>query len=221
MSFSSIKIIVAFTLLSIIWGTNQLNAQEWTLVKKAENVQIYTRPAEHSDIKEIKGVALINVPIDQLMEVLGEVHHYPQWVYKTKSAKIVKKFSENDYIYHTESNMPKLISNRDLVLRSIQWKEPSTGIVYSKSVAVPDSYPQREGVVRIHYFSSVWKITPVSTNKTKIEYTLATDPGGSLPAWLVNLGIAHGPYNTILNLKKRSEKRNSRKMLSSNSSLKK
>jgi len=52
----------------------------------------------------------------------------------------------------------------------------------------------------------VWLIDPAPGNTLKIDYTLQLDPGGSIPAWLVNMFIANGPVETFRRLKKQIQK---------------
>ena len=42
----------------------------------------------------------------------------------------------------------------------------------------------------------------VNGSDLKVSYFLNVDPGGSIPAWLVNLAVAEGPYESFRNLKR-------------------
>jgi hypothetical protein len=65
------------------------------------------------------------------------------------------------------------------------------------SVGLPDYKPEVEDIVRIRAFESSWEITPNNDGTVYIDYTAKTDPGGNIPAWIINLGIATGPVKTM------------------------
>jgi hypothetical protein len=48
-----------------------------------------------------------------------------------------------------------------------------------------------------------WTIKPLAKNKNKCEYFLLLDPGGDVPAWIINLFISEGPYSSLVKLKQR------------------
>jgi hypothetical protein len=49
-------------------------------------------------------------------------------------------------------------------------------------------------------------ITPLGPHHVKILYTLRTDPGGDLPAWLFNLFVTKGPTESFKNLQEQLKK---------------
>jgi hypothetical protein len=63
-------------------------------------------------------------------------------------------------------------------------------------------YPAEKGVVRVPFSEASWKVT-TENNDLKIIYLLRVDPGGSIPAWVINMGIADGPYHSFNHLKER------------------
>jgi hypothetical protein len=68
------------------------------------------------------------------------------------------------------------------------------------TVGEPDTAPVQKEKIRVPQFRGVWDAEAVEDGKLRIEYTLDLDPGGSLPAGIVNLFVAKGPYETFINL---------------------
>jgi len=58
-------------------------------------------------------------------------------------------------------------------------------------------------VVRVQKNRTTWAIKPIAKNKNKCEYFLLLDPAGDVPAWIINLFISEGPYNSLVKLKQR------------------
>ncbi|MGZ3767902.1 MAG: START domain-containing protein, partial [Mucilaginibacter sp.] len=46
----------------------------------------------------------------------------------------------------------------------------------------------------------------VGADQIKVEYTIHVDPGGYLPAWLVNMFATEGPLQIFRNLKTELQK---------------
>jgi START domain len=61
--------------------------------------------------------------------------------------------------------------------------------------------PVKSGVVRIANSKGKWVLSPVNKGRVKIVYTLHADPGGSLPAWLINMFVTKGPSQSFRKLK--------------------
>ena len=49
--------------------------------------------------------------------------------------------------------------------------------------------------------SAQWIIIPEKNGVLNAEYRLLVEPGGNIPAWLVNLAVVDGPFDTNLKMK--------------------
>lgn len=175
-----------------------LNARmsDWKLSLSKGNINIYTRPNPDSGIKEVRITTEIKSTLTGLMTILGDVQGYTDWVYKCSASKRLKTISEQEFYYYTQTDMPFIIKDRDLVVHSKQWQDPN-GVVHSRSSAVPNFIPAIDNMVRVKYFESNWKITPYDDGTLTIDYTVKTDPGGNIPVWIINLAVTKGPLNTM------------------------
>ena len=182
----------------------RLEAREeagWLLVKSEGDVTVYRRPVEGRTIDEIRILASFNVARPTLMRLLGRVDRYPEWVYKCEEAELVSRVDEHDFIYYTAIQLPWPVSDRDVVLHSVQWTDEETGDIMSHSTDVASKYPAVSDHERMAAFDSLWRITDRGAHLTYIDYTVQTDPGGTLPKWLVNLAVASGPLQSMIALK--------------------
>ncbi len=201
---SSILLFVALLLTSSPILANN-GSGEWEKVIDNNEIKVFTRITDDSPIKEIRITASINSDIATFVEALTDVDNYMDWVYKCSAAYKLETVNANEFYYYSKSDLPFPVSDRDLVVHSKQWTDYDTGIIYSVSSGAASFIPNKKGVVRIPAFESTWKIIPVSPGQIEIEYHAATDPGGSIPAWIVNLGVSTGPYKTLQALKKKVE----------------
>ena len=74
-------------------------------------------------------------------------------------------------------------------------------------VESPDALPVATERVHIPYMKSCWIFEQISQEFTRVELCAHVDPGGWIPAWLVNLGYSKVPYQFLQNLEAQVAKR--------------
>jgi len=198
-----VKLISTFLLLccSLLTLTAQpAKKKDWALVKEAGKTTVYTRANKASKIKEVRIKTKMDVDFDHFIQVLGDVSQYDQWVYKSRNPKLLDQVGENEMYYFIESDFPFPLTDRDMVIHSQQWLDPISKTYTSKSVAKPAYLPKHKKMVRIPMLEAYWKIWPRPEGGIEIDYRALADPGGNLPAWLVNMAITQGPIKTMRNL---------------------
>lgn len=137
----------------------------------------------------------------ELSKALLDLNDFPKWQYKIIKTELLKRISKDEYIYRAELETPWPVSNRDLILHVKLSPGTNQGEYYFSALGRPDFIPPREGFVRIPLSEAHWFITVVDQNTLKIKHSILIDPGGSIPAWLMNLSLAEGPYQTFKNLR--------------------
>ena len=53
-----------------------------------------------------------------------------------------------------------------------------------------------------YQYQRQYELVPLDSNNIRVTYTLALDPGGDIPDWLINMTIVTGPYESTLKLQK-------------------
>lgn len=189
-------------LILLIIGTS-LTAQDsqWKLKRETENLQVYHRKVAESRINELKLVTTLDASLSEVVAVFSDVEALKEWVYKCSEAKRLEQVSETEGIIYTKMDFPWPLSDRDLIARGDLQQDPQTRVVTSTMVGVADYMPEREGVIRIPQLRIKWTFKPVGTRKVYVEYELLSDPGGNVPAWLINLAIDQGPIKSMEGLR--------------------
>ena len=178
----------------------------WKLNADKEGIKVYTSEVADSKVKAIKVQAEIDASATQLVALLMDVNTSADWVYHTKSCTLIKQVSPSELYYYSEINMPWPASNRDFVAHLIVSQNPVTKVIQIDGPSVPGMMPEKKGVVRINHSVGKWTIVPIDANHIKVEYTLHTEPGGSLPAWMVNMFAAEGPMQVFKEIKVQLQK---------------
>ncbi|HEB62225.1 MAG TPA: hypothetical protein ENI82_03640 [Bacteroidetes bacterium] len=176
---------------------------EWELVKSDEQMKVFTRISPDCAIKEVKVIGILNCSLNSVVQSLIKVEDYPKWIYKCKKAFQFYTINKDEFHYYVYTDMPFPFHDRDMVIHTRQWYD-SKGVWYSSSIAKPDLLLTKKGVIRIKKSHIKWEIKKLTDQSVEYYYYISMDPGGALPAWLINLGIEKGPIGTLNALEKYS-----------------
>jgi hypothetical protein len=180
--------------------------EPWSLSTNKEGIKVYTRHVPDSKIKAIKVECTLNATPAQLVAVLLDIKGSLDWVYHTKSVSLIKQVSPTELYYYSEVNIPWPVHNRDFIAHIKVTQDPNTKVITVDAPCLPDMVPVKDGIVRIEHSVGKWIITPADSGQVKVEYTLHLDPGGSVPAWLLNMFITQGPTESFKKLKVQLQK---------------
>jgi hypothetical protein len=173
---------------------------KWELAKDKNGIKVYSAKEGTSKFKSIKVEAVLEGTLEKLLKVLIDANGNKEWVYRTSNSYTIKRFSPTEVLSYTETSVPWPASNRDVPLRMLLHVDQKNNALKLTAVGEPNAIPKKEGVVRIPYFNSWWDVRFDGKNKLVINYFLAMDPGGSIPAWITNMFVAKGPFETFNNL---------------------
>lgn len=197
-----LKVSILISFFSFLYESS-LGQSDCILRKDKDSVKVYVCKAKHTKFKLIKAEFTVNASVNQMIAMWLDAENYNNWQYNTTNARLVKQLSENEIIYYTEVVAPWPMSNRDLVvhLKISQDEKTKALTVIGKSVA--DYIPRKDELVRIPLSISSWRVTPISESKQTVEYSMELDPGGTVPAWMVNMVAAEAPYITFKNFREK------------------
>jgi len=167
------------------------------MVKEANNTKVYTRKTSASDYEQIRIVTKVQAPISEIVNALEDVNYHQEWVYETKETKLLEKRGVGDFEYYALMNMPFPVKDRDIIIGVKRSQDPNSKVVDIKSFALLNKMPEQSKRIRIKTFLSTYKISPLDNGWVEVDYFMAADPGGKLPAWIVNMFTVKGPVATM------------------------
>jgi hypothetical protein len=175
------------------------NTDGWVFKNEKEGVKVYYRKT--SDIYELKLVTSLKASLSGLVTLLSEVDNYPKWGYKVMESRSLKKISDWESYYYSKLDFPWPLDDRDIVVHSKMVQDPVTLRVTATSVSDHNYLPEQKGVVRMQNTHTSWTLVPGPGGWTYVEYYIYSDPGGSLPDWMINMALDVGPRETIKNIR--------------------
>ena len=185
----------------VIFNTCLFSQDNWTLKLNKEGIKVYTKNLENSPYKAIKTICTINASVKKVTAVLLDVNTGADWIYATKKCTLLKQVSPLELFYYSEIAIPWPVSNRDFIVHLKVWQDKKTGIVTVEGDNKPTYLPEYKNIVRIQQSYSKWLVIPLPNGQVQIEHLLQVDPGGAVPAWLINMFATKGPYESFKNLR--------------------
>ena len=180
-------------------ATHEAPVYSWKLMKSTANIKVYQRASDKSSIDEVRIKAVFKTELTQFLNLLSDASRYPEWVFKCSASRRIRTVSPTEFYYYVLTDFPWPLADRDLVVHSTQHHDPTTGDLILTSQSAPKLVAEVDNVVRILLFTTTWRVTTPQPNQVNIDYQVVTDPAGSLPDWVVNLGLTRGPLQTMLN----------------------
>jgi hypothetical protein len=174
---------------------------EWQLKSDKDNIKTYSKTVPGSKINAVKVESVFTASLSQLVSALLDVASYDKWIYNSKSTRLLKQVSPSEVYYYSEVIFPWPTTNRDFVSHVTVSQDAPSKTVRIEAINVAGWVPPKRGIVRIDRSEAKWIITPLDQNKVRIEYELQTDPGGDLPAWLINPFASKGLVETFKHLR--------------------
>ena len=177
--------------------TSVSSEDDWDILKEKEQYTIYGRKLHQSKFKEIKVKGRIQSSLSAIVMALEDIEYQEKWVLRTLDAYEIDQLGVGKYHFYLSTDMPFPVTDRDLVVYYERTQDTETKVVTTRSHAKPDLIPKEKSLVRIPVFDSYYILTPIGDGWLEMEYFLKIDPGGALPAWVVNLAASKGPDITM------------------------
>ena len=195
-AYARIQLIFFFLLLTFT-AFSQYN---WKLTKDKDGIRVFQSEIKGSDYKSIKVECTLEGTYDKLTAILNDVTMHKNWVYSNKNSSLIKRISPSEFYYYSETSLPWPMSNRDAIIHLKMTKDSLNRFIKVIATAEPNYLPEKSGKVRVPHSNIQWYVTMPTTKTIQIVYTFETNPGGSVPSWLVNSFADKGPYESFKKL---------------------
>jgi ribosome-associated toxin RatA of RatAB toxin-antitoxin module len=174
--------------------------EDWVLKKDENGVAVYTRYAENSHLKEIRAVTVVESSLSAIVALLLDVKNYPHWIYACSESSTLNVINDHEAYHYQVTHLPWPLNDRDMISHFDIEQEEATRIVAITNSSEPDYIPDKKSIVRVKRVQSNYRLTPLGNGKVNVEFELFVDPGGSIPAWLINANIVMAPYKTTVSM---------------------
>jgi hypothetical protein len=164
---------------------------EWKFISNKAGVTLYRRDRELTN--ESKAIGEIAAPAAVVHAVITDVESYASFMPYTVECRVLKRDGNSVVVYQRIS--APMTSDRDYTVRMrSSSKEAEGGTTYSSRWEAENTLgpPEKSGVVRVNLCDGSWLLEPTGPNTTRATYTIYTDSGGAIPAFIKNTGSQVG-----------------------------
>jgi len=191
--------------LIVFWvGIASSALAERNVVREENGITVEQESVEGRSLPIMIGTMTMDASAEQIAAWVTAVHTYVDWQHNCEEARVLMQPDGSRLTYNRVAS-PWPVSDRDVVLRSSR-ENLENGSIRLEFLSTEDAnFDVPRGVVRMPRLIGSYVLTPRSEGGTHVVYTVDSDPGGSLPAWLVKQAGKDLPYFTLKNLQERAE----------------
>jgi len=178
---------------------------EWKLVSTSDNVVLYRRSRPGPGHYETKAIGEIPASTKVVLAVIDDAESYPKFMPYTAECRVLKEDGDSVLTYQRIS--APLVSDRDYTLRvrtTSKKVEHGTSYLSRWETANALGPPEKQGVLRVKLCEGAWLLEPSGPNSTRATYTVYTDSGGAIPAFIKNTGSQIGIRKIFAALRKQA-----------------
>lgn len=213
-------VLLKFVFLTNAYAEAPVVDRNWEVLNTAEDVTVYRSLTAQDKIFTFRGVGLVEASIPKLIALMSDPHKMPDWVYNCVEGELVERnFKETDraadassyyQIFYGVTSVPWPLTPRDYVLKAqiTYEREPGRSLPKNVTIAMRSmQHPQKPvmpGKVRMPVMESMIVMTPEDAEgkKTWVDFSVTTNPGGVIPAWVTRIASRDIPRKTLVNLRK-------------------
>jgi len=187
-------IIFAFLLSSAFLHAKQ--DEDWTLRKEKNGIQVYTKKRAESNLYMYKVKTQINASVEKVYDQVIDFRENLKYMELVDSLKFLNHREDISYINYMRFDMPWPVTNREMVMEmDVHHHTDSIRLV---SNDLPGYVEQNKNYIQVEDFSEEWIMKFNESQKTTyITIKGWVNPGGDIPAWIVNLFSVRTPFRFI------------------------
>jgi hypothetical protein len=154
---------------------------------------VSARSKEGSDVKEVRGIGIIDAPSWVVKNVIDDVVRYKDFMPYTKASTVIS--THDGYVVSYQRLATPVVDDRDYTIKIFdESREDAQGKVIWKnrwSEANKLGPKPIDGVARVGVNEGYWILEDADNGlHTRATYYVYTSPGGSIPTFVVNMANA-------------------------------
>ncbi|MDO9622261.1 MAG: START domain-containing protein [Moraxellaceae bacterium] len=174
-------------------------AGDWQLHSNRDGVEVFTAEVSGQNLKAFRGIAVLDAPMDKVLNVLADLPRMPRWFYQMRSAQLLSGNESQGRVYIVIAGIWP-VSDRDAVI-DVETDNINDAVMI-QSVGRPAAKPIESCCVRIPSLQSSWLVSSLGPTQTQVIFTTQSHPGGIIPLWLANRVAVDMPRQTLNGLRR-------------------
>jgi hypothetical protein len=179
----------------------------WSTLTKEAGITVTTRTEKGRQFPTFRGTGRVKADLWKIIAIIQDASKHTQWLHQCSEGGMLKRVDEMTQIVYNRIDAPWPVKDRDVVLRGkIDFINPAKEVKIRFRAINSGLKKKPSDVVRMPVLEGHWYLVSMGPGKTLVEYQVNADPGGELPAWVVEQGSKELPLFTLRNLRKQATK---------------
>ncbi len=183
----------------------QAQEADWEKINDDEGITVYSATVDGSDIIKVKTELIIAASIETIRQILDDAPQRHQWVPFLDHSRVLQHFENTERLEYSRFAAPWPASDRDFVYRIRLLLQKNKQLIFEMKSESSSLMPEQPGIVRAELVESVYTLTALQPQQTRVELLFHADPKGWLPVWIINIIQRSLPFMMLKNLRARAE----------------
>lgn len=162
---------------------HQSGWQQVASARQPGEVSVFVRHDPDTGSVAYRGVIELEHALTTVLAGLADFKHYPDWLFRCRTLETRPDQWGAGKVRVVIKGLG-LVSGREVLLDNNVELELGGGAVLIRSRAATGSLPESSGLVRMPVLDNLFRVKPLATDRTRLTFRTAFDPGGSMPDWL-------------------------------------
>lgn len=176
----------------------------WKKVGTEDGITVYEK--EVGEMVAFRGEGQVTAPIGKLLYVIEDSVHWEEWIENFEKGHLVEKKTDFHKIFYQAFDSPFPASDRDIVYEARTRRDAKTGKVYVDMRSVQHPRAPKTVGVRVNLKYTRYEITPLKGGRLHVVLETLSNPGGSLPDFLVNWAQRDYPVKLFQGIRRQVKK---------------
>jgi hypothetical protein len=178
----------------------------WQCASRQATLHVFSRKLAGAGIHEVAATGVVDAPLQTVARVIADYGRYPEFMPYVSTCRVVARSGARAWVFQ-QLRFPFPISDRYYTIKLTAGDPAAAGALFRVDWQLADDLPvlpkgEGEPVAGNRGF---WKLEPLENGRrTHLTYYIYTDPGGALPAWVVNLANRAGVPRVIEAVRRRA-----------------
>jgi ribosome-associated toxin RatA of RatAB toxin-antitoxin module len=166
-----------------------LQEDGWQCAARQAAVHVFSRRSPGTRIHEVAATSVVDAPLQTVARVIVDYRRYPEFMPYVGICRVEAQSGALAWVFQ-QLTFPFPISDRYYTIKLAADDPAAAGVLFRVDWQLADDLPvlrkgEGEPVLTNKGF---WKLEALENGRrTHVTYFIHTDPGGALPAWIVNL----------------------------------
>ncbi|HKC51347.1 MAG TPA: START domain-containing protein [Myxococcota bacterium] len=177
--------------------------ESWRSLYRDDGVSVSERDAPGRALPDFRGELEIAADAYEILAVILDVPAQTQWMWQCRESRVLARESDSAQLVYQVLDARWPATDRDVVFRS-QARVVGAGRLSVRFASREDaSLPPVADLVRMPHLEGEFELDALDATHTRVTYTVAADPGGSLPVAFLRETVRQSPFDTLVGLRRR------------------